>query len=258
MLTSHGAFVWHELLTTDFEAAKAFYAKVIGWDGCDPGMGMPYWMFITGQKPVAGMMTIPPDVLQMGAPPHWEGYVGVEDVDATVEKVKQLGGTVHKEPENIPGVGRFAVVADPQNVVIALFKWESSMSGETPQPMSPGTVGWNELYAPDAQKAFEFYAAVFGWTKGDAMDMGPMGTYQLFRHNGRDIGGMMNKPPQMPFGSWVYYFCVTDIDAAVERLNSAGGKVVMGPMQVPGGGWIVQATDPQGAFFALLGMRPTA
>ncbi len=256
MSSNHGAFVWHELLSTDINSAKSFYSKVVEWGLQDSQMpGIDYWMFKVGQLPVAGLMTLPDEAKKMGAPPHWEGYVGVDDVDAAVAKAKQLGGRVFKEPTDIPNVGRFAILADPQNTIFALFKWSSPMPGEPPAPNTPGLIGWNELYATDWQKAFDFYSALFGWTKGEAINMGDMGTYQLFDHNGRSIGGMMNKPPQMPATSWVYYFNVADIDAAVSRVNANGGKIVNGPMQVPGGGWIAQAVDPQGAFFALVGMR---
>ncbi len=85
--------------------------------------------------------------------------------------------------------------------------------------------------------------------------MGPMGTYQLFAAGGEAIGGMMTKPAQIPSPAWLFYFIVPEIDAAAARATDRGGQVLNGPMQVPGGGWIVQCTDPQGAMFALVGNR---
>jgi predicted enzyme related to lactoylglutathione lyase len=145
------------------------------------------------------------------------------------------------------------VVADPQGAVIALFQG----MGEVPAApmMTPGTVGWNELMAVDAAAVWPFYAAMFGWTKGDALDMGPMGTYQLFAAEGVVCGGMMTKPAEVPAPYWAYYFAVADIDAALARAAGRGATVLMGPMEVPGGAWVVQALDPQGVFFALVGMR---
>jgi predicted enzyme related to lactoylglutathione lyase len=82
--------------------------------------------------------------------------------------------------------------------------------------------------------------------------MGPMGIYQLFRKGDQVIGGMMTKPKEVPFPCWGYYVNVEAIDAALERVKAAGGKVLEGPMEVPGPAWIIQAVDPQGAHFALV------
>jgi hypothetical protein len=194
----------------------------------------------------------------MGAPPNWSGYIDVDDVDAAAEKVKRLGGTIHMPPTDIQTVGRFAVAADPQGAAFLLFKpLPPTTPPVIPAPGTPGTIGWNELYASDWDKAFAFYSDMFGWKKDQAMDMGPMGTYQLFTAatGGAPIGGMFNKPPEVPVNFWLYYFNVDSIDPAIERVTSAGGKVLMGPMEVPGGAFIVQCQDPQGAMFALTGPR---
>jgi len=87
------------------------------------------------------------------------------------------------------------------------------------------------------------------------MDMGPMGTYQLFTIGGAAVGGMFNSPAAQMARFWLYYFNVSDIDAAGKRVSDGGGKITQGPQQVPGGGWIIQASDPQGAAFALHGSR---
>ena len=121
-----------------------------------------------------------------------------------------------------------------------------------PKPGAVGTVGWNELHAGDLNTAWDFYSKLFGWAKGAAHDMGPMGTYQLFQIDGKDVGGMMKKMDSTPMPTWAYYFNVDGIDAAAARITKAGGKIAMGPHEVPGGQWIVNATDPQGAFFHLL------
>jgi predicted enzyme related to lactoylglutathione lyase len=122
-------------------------------------------------------------------------------------------------------------------------------------PGTPGTAGWRELYAGDREASFAFYAKLLGWTKADALDMGPMGVYQLLARNGEVFGGMMSKPPQVPVPCWVYYFNVDAIDAAVERVKAGGGQVLNGPMQVPGGSWIIQCLDPQRAMFCLVAQR---
>ncbi len=254
----HGRFIWYELMTTDPEGAKAFYSGVMGWKTEDmPMPGMTYTIVTTGPgEGLAGIMGIPPDAKAMGVPPNWSGYVAVDDVDASTEQAKGLGGSVLMAPTDIPEVGRFSVLADPTGAAIAIM---------TPLPMDPprpdfprGTMGhtsWHELYGGEVEASFAFYAALFGWTKDEALEMGPMGTYQLFANQTGVTGGMMKKPDQVPVSCWVYYFQVGDIDAAVERVKAGGGSLIMGPMEVPGGDWVIQATDPQGAVFALVGKK---
>ena len=118
-----------------------------------------------------------------------------------------------------------------------------------------GQTGWHELYAADPATGFAFYADMFGWTKGEAHNMGEMGVYQLFNNQDGQVGGMMRKPPQVPHPAWLYYFRVADIDKAADTVKKDGGQVQMGPMQVPNGEWIVQGTDPQGAVFAVVAKK---
>jgi hypothetical protein len=183
------------------------------------------------------------------------GYVSVEDVDAAAAKLKQEGGAVHRGPETVPGVIRFAVVCDPQG---AAFYVARGLSHDVPASLPPGaagTIGWRELYATDWQAALAFYQKMFGWTTADSFDMGEMGKYQLFATGAEPVGGMMTKPPVIPRPFWGYYFNVPAIDAAAERVKSAGGAIVMGPAEVPGPMWIIQCTDPQGAYFALVSTK---
>ena len=185
-----------------------------------------------------------------------QGYVGVPSVDDHVQKLTAAGGSICKPPQDIPGVGRFAVVADPHGAVFMLFQGSEGDSAPPRDASAPGQVGWNELHAGQGDEAFAFYAGLFGWTKDQALDMGPAGPYQLFKTGGAEAaGGMMTKMPEMPVAAWLFYFNVEAIDAAVERVKAGGGQVVHGPMQVPGGGWIINAIDPQGALFALAAPR---
>lgn len=248
------SFVWYELMTTDADAAETFYSDVVGWRTQDAGMpGMRYMILSVGEAGVGGIMTIPPNACAAGARPGWIGYIGVDDVDATAGRVKQAGGTIHKLPEDIPGIGRFAVVADPQGASFVLFRGSSEQPPERPAPGVPGSPGWHELHAGEWQSAFAFYADLFGWTKAEAVDMGAMGTYQLFAAGAEPIGGMMTKFESVPAPFWLYYFTVDAIDAAADRVTGRGGQVLQGPHEVPGGMWIVQCQDPQGAMFALVG-----
>jgi predicted enzyme related to lactoylglutathione lyase len=249
----HGAFVWYELMTTDAAAAEPFYKSVIGWGAKDAGMpDMAYTLFGVGEVPVAGLMTCPESVRQAGWRPGWLGHVAVDDVDASAAQAAKEGGSVHRAPQDIPGVGRFAIIADPQGVVFSLFKGIGEAPAQ-PKPGTPGHAGWRELVTVDQDAAFDFYSKLFGWTKAKPFDMGPMGLYQLFEHNGVQIGGMMTKPEAIPAPYWAYYFNVESINAAIERIKAGDGKVINGPHQVPTGEWIVQGLDPQGAMFSLLG-----
>lgn len=251
-------YVWYELMTSSLADAEAFYARAIGWSIADSGMpGMKYSICAAGGSGVGGMMTLPDDAKARGVPPNWTGYVGVPDVDAMAVRVAAAGGSIHHPPADIPGVGRFAVVADPHGAVLCLFKGNMDQAPPQPPAGTPGLIGWHELYADDLDAAWAFYGTLFGWTKAEAIDMGPgMGMYQLFAAGGpTPIGGMMKRPPQVPIACWLYYVNVDAIDAAMARVAEGGGKVINGPMQVPGGSWIAQCVDPQGAMFAMVAAR---
>ena len=248
-----GKFTWYELMTTDTKAAEAFYKRVIGWTTKDSGQAShPYTILSAGKSDVGGMMTLPKEACDAGARPGWGGYIAVDDVDAFVTKVEGKGGRVHHPTTEIPGVVRFAVVADPWGAVFTLFRGLSKEGPVPAAPGTPGTIGWHELHAGDGPKAFEFYSDLFGWTKSEAMDMGPMGLYQIFSTGNEPVGGVMTKPPQVPAPFWAYYINVPAIDDTLARAKEAGAQILMGPSEVPGGSWIAQLTDPQGAFFAVV------
>jgi len=249
-------FIWYELGTTDTAAAERFYKSVIGWGAQDSGVkdeaapDKTYTIWSAGEIPIGGLMALPPEARAAGGRPGWVGYIGVDDVDAMAGRVKQAGGAVYFGPADIPTVGRFAVVADPQGAKFTLFKG----FGEKPMPAAapgvPGTIGWHELATSNSQAGWDFYSGLFGWTKGEGFDMGPMGTYQLFLTGDMPVGGMMTMPDKPP--AWLFYVNVDAIDAAGARVTAAGGQIIHGPQEVPGGSWILQCLDPQGALFAMV------
>ena len=256
MSLSPGNFAWYELLTSDPPAAEAFYTAVLGWRAADAGMpGMAYTLMHVGDVPHAGLMALPPEARAVGAGAHWLGYVGVADVDASARHLAEAGGTVHRPPDDIPGVGRFAPVSDPQGAAFVLFRGHGADGPPPIAPGTPGTVGWHELHATEIDTAFAFYGPLLGWKKGRAHDMGPLGLYQIFGNaQGTDLGGLMNKEAPAPKPYWLFYFNVDGIDAAVARVQAAGGQALMAPHQVPEGAWIAPCLDPQGAAFALVSM----
>lgn len=251
-------FVWYELLTTDEDAAKAFYPAVLGW-GTEPFTGAggdkPYTMWTANGAPLGGMIEKPPG---SEGPPVWLGYIGVDDVDAIVRRAGELGAQTHVAPQDIPNVGRFAVLADPQGAMFAVYK------SLNPQPAPgdecpPGNVSWHELATSDGGAAWGFYSALFGWQKTDSFDMGDGWMYDMFGYGGAAKGAVYTKPPDMPGPpAWNYYVRVEDLDGTVEKVKANGGQVIHGPMEVPGGDRIAIATDPQGAVFAMhaLAARP--
>jgi predicted enzyme related to lactoylglutathione lyase len=256
MIATQGRFVWYELMTTDIEAARAFYADVVGWGTEDASSSeMAYTLFTTGGGSVSGVMGLSADARRRGAKPSWIGYVGTDDVDDTTERLESLGGSVHVPPSDIPEVSRFSVAADPQKAMVGLLTWLKPGLGQPAELGTPGRVGWYELLAADCDKALAFYGELFGWQRADTVDLGEMGTYRLFSAGGQPIGGMVTKSLRIAAPFWLYYFNVADLEAAAKRVKAAGGRILVGPMEGPGGYWIVQCMDPQGAMFALMGPR---
>ncbi len=246
-----GRPLWYELMTTDMKAAEAFYKNVVGWKSAPfEGAPQPYTMFNrAGDIPVGGVMTTPEG---MNAPPFWAMYVGVPKLEDAAAHIKRLGGSEMSPVIEVPKVGRMQMMKDPQGA--AFYIYEPASSDQLPEAAPEvGDASWHELYTTDADAALKFYGEVFGWQPTEAMDMGPMGKYQMFGRHLGSIGGMMKKPPelaQVP-SFWSIYFRVPDINVATERIKANGGQITNGPMEVPGGDWIVNATDPQGGAFSL-------
>ena len=262
----HGRFVWFELLTTDPLGAVTFYGDIVGWHTQPfelPGAtGPTYTMWVSGQGPLGGVTELPENLRTMGVPSYWQGNVYVTNLDASLEEVTRLGGKIWVK-EDVPTIGRIAVIGDPQGAVLSLYQPTSDVPAR--ELGKAGEFYWHELYTSDLEAGFAFYQQVAGWERMGAIDMGPMGTYLLWGRDGRQLGGMMTMPPGMktPDGrdvppSWMYYVTVEDLDDALERARGKGATVLNGPMEVPGGQRIVQLMDPQGAAFALISRPPAA
>jgi predicted enzyme related to lactoylglutathione lyase len=248
-----GRFVWYDLMTTNPAAAVSFYTATVGW-GTEQWKGPegapPYTMWTASGSMIGGVMQLPDAAQKMGAPPHWIGYVAVPNVDETVGRTTELGGKVMMQPMVIPTVGTTAVLNDPQGALIADFTPEGSTPGHD-GAAKIGEFSWHELATTDVDAALAFYQTLFGWDKLTAMDT-PMGIYQMFGRNGQPMGGIYKTAADraMP-PNWLYYARVNDVDGAKERAESNGGKVLNGPMEVPGGDRVVMCQDPQGAYFAM-------
>ena len=246
-----GRPVWYELMTTDPAAAETFYQNVIGWTSAPfDAAPNPYTIFKrSGGTSVAGLMRTPEG---MHAPPFWAMYVAVPKLEEAVAEIKRRGGSEMSAVIDVPAVGRLQMMKDPQGA--AFYIIQPTPNEERPEGAPElGEASWHELMTTDAPAAMKFYSEVFGWQPSETMDMGAMGKYHMFNRPHGMIGGMMNKPPEMANvpPHWMIYFRVPDINAAADRVKAAGGRILNGPMEVPGEDWILNAADPQGAAFSL-------
>jgi predicted enzyme related to lactoylglutathione lyase len=250
-------------MTTDIPAATAFYSKIAGWgtQEFDMGPNGKYQMWVVDNAPIGGVMTQTPKSGAPPMPPHWLGYVAVPNTDETVKQAESLGGRVISPPMDIPTVGRFAIIADPQGAAIAVFTPLPSSTGMDYSPQV-GKFSWHELMTTDHDAAWSFYSKLFDWEKTGESDMGAIGMYVMFGlggdHRASDApnagacGGMFNMTPEMKMPpNWVYYIQVDSVDATAEAVKSSGGQLLNGPMEVPGGDRIAQCMDPQGGMFAI-------
>ena len=245
-----GRFVWHELMTTDTAAAGAFYSKVLPWKSQPSGMP-GYTLWHVGKTQAAGLMSLP-EHSAADAQPQWLLYIGTPSVDTAAEDVQRLGGKVLKAAADIPNVGRFAIVSDPQGATFALFTPASGSGDGAAQPGGPGDFAWHELSTTDLNGAVSFYTELFGWEKGPGHDMGgEMGVYQILVRGGKQVGGIYKAPGAATPPSWLSYTQVADVSKAAAIAKNAGARILNGPHQVPGGSWIAQIMDPQGGTFAV-------
>lgn len=259
-----GDFMWFELTTRDVARATQFYATVMGWtatpfDGSTMG---GYHVLEADGVGIGGMMALSDTDAADCAAPGWLGYVGVDDVDAMAARATALGGAVVMPAADIPGVGRFALLADPQGAPFFVMHGDSDEASRAFEPATIGHAAWAELHTRDWRGAFDFYAGLFGWREADRMDMGPLGPYVMIDATTPAVrdgpctasAAMFDSPDPAP-PHWLFYFATDDIDAAAARIAAAGGTVTLGPQAIPGDALIVAATDPDGAAFALVGPR---
>jgi hypothetical protein len=256
----HGRFAWYDLMTPDIAAAKKFYPTVTGWSTEEWDKG-PYSMWKAGDESFAGMNPITPEQRAQGVPAHWLAYVNVDNVESAANKVRSLGGKVLHGPEDIPEVGRFAIIQDPQGATLAIFKGSGPWPGWDGTP-SVGKFSWHELMTTDYRGAFEFYRQLFGWDKQSEMES-PDGPYLMYGKEGKMYGGIYNRPARVGNvpPNWMFYVNVKDVNRAVDSAKRGGGTLAMGPMEVPGGDRVAMMKDPQGAMFAVhqsIGKQATA
>ena len=250
-----GRFIWQELLCTDTGTAANFYARILSWKAQPFSPGSPYMVFMSkGGKPLAGAMNLSDEARARGTPAHWRGYVGVGDVDAVLAQALRLGARVVEPAQDMPGVGRVAMLADPEGAIFGLYRPMSDAGGA-----GDSGFDWSELAARRRETALAFYQQLFGWELRPAMDMGGGMQYQTFGLGGQDFGGCYTIPADRPMPpSWCFYAHSDSADEVAGKVVAGGGTILNGPMTVPGGGRIVQFFDPQHAMFAAHSMPRAA
>ena len=255
-MNRQGDFIWYELLTRDVDAAAAFYGDVVGWTVQDSGMaGLDYRLFVAPDGAMIGGLMAMPEGMPAAT---WLGYVAVDDVEATAADYVANGGTQHMPPTTLPGVGRMAMLTDPQGAALYVMRSESAEPSTVFQPAdraTPGHFVWNQLMAADQDRAIAFYADRFGWRQQGSMPMGAWGDYKFLLSGDVAIGAAMGMVPGGQAG-WQYSTMVADIDLAADRITAGGGQMIQGPDQIPGGSYSIVAIDPMGARFGLVGPRP--
>ncbi|HMR05689.1 MAG TPA: VOC family protein [Polyangiaceae bacterium] len=240
-----GRFIWHEIFTSDVEKTKAFYSKVAGWTTQTMNMtGMDYTMFLAGEEQIGGIMSLAM-IPTEGVPPHWLGYVSVPNVDEAAAATKSGGGTVLKAPEDIPNMGRFAVLQDPQGAVFAAFKGNDGDQPEVDKPKM-GTIVWDHLNTSDVPAALKFYEKVFAWKAGE---FGP--GMPVFKRSGDKFGGGLGEAPPGSPPHWLAHILVKDLAAARKLVTEESGKVLMEEIAVPNIGKFAVIQDNVGAVVAL-------
>jgi uncharacterized protein len=254
-----GAFIWYELMTPDPEAAKTFYEAVVGWSFGEavPEYGGYRMINRSDGGQAGGVLPLTEEMQQHGAHPIWLGYINVADVDRALQSIEQAGGKTLMPANDIPNVGRIAMVTDPQGAPFYVMKpippaGSADAESDVFSPSAQQRCGWNELSTTDHAGARNFYGTQFGWGSDEFMDMGEYGEYRFLDRNGTRIGAIAGAMPgKQP--KWRYYFRVPSISAAKQAAESNAGTITNGPHQVPTGEYIIIGTDAQGAEFALVG-----
>jgi predicted enzyme related to lactoylglutathione lyase len=247
---AHGRIVWHDLLTTDHAAARSFYTQVAPWKTQPWEDAKDYEMWTLNGEPIGGVTNIGPEMAAAGVRPHWLAYVCVYDVDACARQAVSLGGKLRSGPKEVPHVGCWAVISDPQGATIGIFEPADTPPGHDGDP-AIGEFSWHELATDDYKAAREFYRVLFRWETMQDYDMGELGIYSMFGQHGQMYGGMFTRPAQIPVSNWLCYVRVPTVKPVADEVARLGGSVMNGPMEVPGGDWVAQCMDPQGAAFAL-------
>jgi uncharacterized protein len=245
-----GTFSWTDLTTTDQDGAKQFYGQLFGWDAIDNPVGenMVYSMMQIDGKDVAAISPQPQQQRDAGVPPTWNAYVTVQSADDAADRAQKLGATVHAPAFDVMGVGRMAVIQDPQGAFFEV--WEPKAHIGASLVNTPGSLAWNELASTDPDGSAGFYRELFGW-KIEPFE-GMEGYLGIQNSEGHSNGGIRAATENEP-SYWLVYFGADDAEAGAARASELGATTLV-QMDI-GVGKIAVLQDPQGAVFALYAGR---
>jgi len=243
---SAGTPCWIDYGAADLDAAKAFYADVLGWtySGGDPEYGGYLTCEARGHA-AAGMAP----QMDPADPPRWTTYFATEDADASTARIRAAGGTVVVEPMEVGPLGRMVIARDPEGNPFGL--WQAGQHTGVTIYNEPGALVWNEVALEDPKGAQAFYQGVFGFTFTEIEDAGG---YATFATDGGPLGGLGGHQPGSPKG-WTTCFSVSSTDAAVAAVEQGGGKVTTAAMDTPYGRFAV-VEDAWGAPFSVMQELP--
>jgi predicted enzyme related to lactoylglutathione lyase len=238
---THGRFVWRDLLSTNLDAAKRFYGELFGWTTKEFPGPSPYYVLQAGEKMVGGMMPV-----QKGEsyPSFWMSYVSVSDVDACADRAKNAGGKIHRAPTDIPTVGRFAIIGDPNGATTAAFK---SVNGDPKQVMAAGEFCWESLQTPNPTTDVDFYKKVYGWSEEKFGDAITLGVSEGMMNQVASVGSAQGGMP----ASWTTYVGVDSLSSARDRVKRLGGSILEEAIPVPTMGTFAVIQDPDKAVICL-------
>jgi hypothetical protein len=246
-----GKFVWHNLVTSDGEAARAFYGALFGWE-FDIVADGKYSIISYEGRNLGGIIDTSKDgkPLQAG---RWLSAVSVPNVDRTVTAIEEAGGEQLEAPIDVPGVGRVVTVRDPDGAVFHLL---ASSHGDPPD-VDPNvhTWLWHELIANDPKRAVTFYERVFGY-RMELLRKNPSDPYRVLWRSGGPRAGIIDNPFDTKRSAWIPYLRVEDPAALAKRVTELGGYVVIEPRADVRDGTLALVLDPSGAPVALQKWSP--
>jgi predicted enzyme related to lactoylglutathione lyase len=247
----HGKWVWYELRSKDVEKSKAFYGELLGWQIEPQEMnGMKFELIKAGGKDI-GIIS----ATEGKAKSHWVPFVSVPDVDAAVKTIEEQKGKVVTPASDIPDIGRFAIVSDPNGVEFAVFK--GAKGDEPDSPPAAGLFVWNEYLSKNKKQhtaALAFYPAALGYTTSQmAMGEGKKkAQYDMLSFNEAPRAGVEEAKPASLGGQWMPWVTVDDTDAVVANAKKLKGKVAVKPHDIPTVGRAAIVVDPTGAAVGVL------
>jgi predicted enzyme related to lactoylglutathione lyase len=251
MTKEFGRVIWHDLMTTDRDSVIPYYRELFGWSPQSVDMGTElgtYQIIHAGDRQIGGFVDLDPAA---GVQSHWIGYVSVDDVEAVATAAQEAGGTVRMEATEIPSVGTFAMIADPEGALVCPFRPVEGRSTDGPMP-ADGRFCWDALLARDPGQAARFYAQVVGWSpRLENLEGTPYSG--AFLAGGQEVAGIMSIRDDAARRSvWLPFVQCSDLSETVSDVARLGGTVWQLPTDLPTGGRIAITADPSGAMMGLL------